>query len=68
VVEIYQTSGPAGMIGYVIFVYTGRTGITARTHNTPDVAGQVPVSRPTPPVTLDQLITIACDPDLVLWP
>ncbi|MCP2321565.1 hypothetical protein HDA40_000072 [Hamadaea flava] len=68
VIEVYPTTGDGGMIGYVLYVYTGQTAVVARTHNTPDVEGRWPVSRPTPPVTLDQLITIACDPDLVLWP
>ncbi|NUT02043.1 MAG: hypothetical protein HOV76_01080 [Hamadaea sp.] len=68
VIEVYQTTGSGGMIGYVLYVYTGQTAVVARTHNTPDAEGRWPVSRPTPPVTLEQLITIACDPDLVLWP
>ncbi|NUR71798.1 MAG: hypothetical protein HOU81_13325 [Hamadaea sp.] len=67
VIEVYQTSDPDGMIGYVLYVYTGQTAVVARTHNTADADGRWPVSRPTPPLTLDQLVAVACDPDLVLW-
>jgi len=78
VIEVYERIGPivrdgyvdvaAGVIGYTIYVYTGQTAIVASTHNTPDAGGRFGVSRPTPPLTLDQLIDLACDPALVVWP
>jgi hypothetical protein len=68
VIEVYERTRPDGAIGYTIYVYTGHTAVVASVHNSSDVDGRWPITRPTPPLTVLQLVEIACDPDLVLWP
>jgi hypothetical protein len=77
VIEVHQTIGPitrhgfvdvpAGVIGYTVYVYTGHTMVLAGTHNTTDTAGRLPVSRPRPPLSIDQLITLATAPELAIF-
>ncbi|WP_027345950.1 hypothetical protein [Hamadaea tsunoensis] len=69
-VELFVRQSPAnpGAIGYTVYVYTGRTAVVATVTNTPDADVRLPVTAPTPLLTVDQLITLACDPRLALWP
>jgi hypothetical protein len=57
----------AGVWVRTVMVYSGQTTILAGAHNAPESDN----SRPTmtePPLTVEQLIALACDPALVLFP
>lgn len=57
----------AGVWGRTILVYSGQTTILAGARNAPESDGSQP-TMPEPPLTVEQLITLACDPALVLFP
>jgi hypothetical protein len=67
-VEIYDFGAESnGAHGITVYVYSGHTLVLAGTRNTNETQDAAP-SRPEPPLTVDQLITLATSPDLKLYP
>jgi hypothetical protein len=56
-----------GAHGVTVYVYTANTLVLAGAHNAPEIQNAAP-TMPQPPLTIAQLITLATDPGLVLFP
>jgi hypothetical protein len=67
-IEVYDFGTDAdGTHGITIYVYSGHTPILAGSQNGGETQN-APPSRPEPPLTADQLITLATAPELKLHP
>jgi hypothetical protein len=67
-IEIYDAGvDPNGAHGITVYVYSGHTFILAGARNTGETQDSPP-SRPEPPLTVDQLITVATAPAVKLYP
>lgn len=67
-VEVYDFGADArGVRGLTIYLYSGHTFVLAGAHNALE-AQDAPPTMPEPPLSVDQLIAIASDPALVVFP
>ena len=67
-IEIYDFGVEAdGTQGITIYVYSGHTFILAGAHNAGETRN-APRGRPTPPLSVDELIALATAPELKLYP
>ncbi len=56
---------PRGGHKYTVYVYTGQWFVMATAANTPDGNADTESTRDTPPLTVDELVTLLTDPALL---